>query len=164
MTATVMKRCAECGSEFQSWVERCIDCGGALELSDGSSPPLATRAAAAPSDEMPPDADDVCVRVVPLPWARGLSAALDAEGIAHRIDEAPPKPGEKRAQAGMVGIWVRPDDERHARAVDADYERNEIPDLPAEQGSEEHCPACGEPCQPDAGECASCGLEFPSAE
>jgi len=165
MTATVLKRCAECGSEFQPWVERCIDCGGALEPSDGSRPPA--RAAvepSQPSDDIPPEAGDVCVRVVPLAWARGLSAALAGEGIAHRIEEAPPKPGEKRGQAGMVGVWVRPEDAPDARAVDADYERREIPDLPAEQGSEEHCPACGEPCDPHAGECASCGLEFPSVE
>jgi hypothetical protein len=59
---------------------------------------------------------------------------------------------------------VRPEDRPAAAAVDAAYERHEIPDLPEERASEEHCPACGEPCDPEAGECASCGLEFPSAE
>jgi hypothetical protein len=181
MTATLLKRCAECGSEFQPWVERCIDCGGPLEVTDGSAPPAAHDARDhddVDEDELEEDyqdeaddegadpgaAGDVCLRVVSVAWARSLSAALAADAIPHRIGAAPAEPGAARARPGMVAVYVRPEDREAAMAVDAAHERTEIPDLPDEPGSAEHCPACGEPCDPEAGECAGCGLEFPSAE
>lgn len=170
---STLKRCAKCGAEFQPWVERCIDCGGALEADDGSAPPPKRVVVEADDDHDEPHDDEladeeegVLLRIVPLNWARGLSAALAARGIAHRIEEAPATAANPRDRSGsgMVAVYVHPEDRADAIAVDIEHQRGEIPDLPDEAGSAEHCPACGEPCEPEAVECASCGLEFPSNE
>jgi hypothetical protein len=62
------------------------------------------------------------------------------------------------------GVYVRPVDVEAAAAIDEAFFREQIPDLPEGHGVSgapevaEGCPACGEPADPEAVECPSCGL------
>jgi hypothetical protein len=148
--------CPECGEEYLPTVLRCVDCGVSLEA---GAPARADEAA-----ELPPAAQLVLVRSSSLAIAQGLSERLSEAGITHRIQVVPDAPGgddERPRPAAMpYGVYVREADAAEALAVDREYLRSQLPDLPAdaEAGAEGGCPACGAPVAADAAECPDCGL------
>jgi hypothetical protein len=149
------KLCPGCGSEYLPSVEICGDCGlglvweGEVQWPRGEADVLLSREGL------------VRVREAELGWAMGLGKALARAGIPHRLDPAPPGSGSVR-----WAVSVEEADAARAQAVDADYARSELPELEAvpslvgAAGSEDACPACGEPVAGEASECTGCGLVF----
>jgi len=154
------KHCPECGGEYVHTVLVCARCGVALVL---AGEPIAVR-------ELPPSAELSKVRTATLSWARSFSDLLAEAGIAHRVELE----GEAvRAAAGpadaqLCSVFVRPEDREEVARLDALHLRSQIPDVPEDYAGAEieegHCPACGEPADLDAPECASCGLAFRDAD
>ena len=154
------KHCPECGGEYVHTVLVCARCGVALVL---AGEPIAVR-------ELPPSAELSKVRTATLSWARSFSDLLAEAGIAHRVE---PEDDSARAAGGpggeqLCGVFVRAEDREQAARLDAQHLRSQIPDVPEDlaggAAEEGHCPACGEPADLDAPECASCGLAFRDAD
>jgi hypothetical protein len=153
------KLCPECGEEFVHTVAICPDCGVTLVL------------------ELEPDAEREPTSVAALrrvrtatsSWARSFSERLSAAGIAHSIEAEPaaPRAGERASrEERLYSVYVEPEDLETAARLDLEHLRSQIPDVPEElaAAAEDHCPACGEPADLAAPECASCGLAFRDAE
>ena len=157
------KRCPECGEEYVHSVQVCPDCGVALVLA-GESVPIPVRRAAA--------------RVGPGARAHG-DRRLGAQllGPARRGGHPAPRRARGRFRAGHGG----PAPTRNSaacscgrrtgsgrRQLDAEHLRSQIPDMPEDfaggAAEDDRCPACGEPADLAAPECASCGLAFRDAE
>lgn len=154
-----MLYCPRCESEFVPSATRCESCDVAL-VAD-------LTAVVYEADEMPPTRELVCVRAASMGWAQGLSTSLAASGISHRIEAVGDDDGDEslREQPNALlpyGVWVLEADLERARAIDDDYLRGQIPDLPDEgadvEGADGGCPACGDPVPESAGECPGCGL------
>jgi len=154
------KRCPECGEEYVHTMLVCTECGVALVL---ASEPIAVR-------ELPPASELLRVRTATLSWGRSFSELLAEAGIAHRVE---PDVDSARASGGPRGeqlcsVFVRAEDREQAARLDAQHLRSQIPDVPEDlaggAAEEGHCPACGEPADLAAPECASCGLAFRDAE
>ena len=154
-----MLYCPRCESEFLASASRCESCGVDL-VAD-----LATVVHEA--DQMPPISELVCVRAASLGWAQGLSQSLAEAGISHRIeavrDDGDDDSLREQPNARLpYGVWVLEVDLVRARAIDEDYLRGQIPDLPSEAAEvvegDGGCPACGDPVPEDASECPGCGL------
>lgn len=157
---TVYKVCPGCEAEYLPSLEVCRDCGLPLVWEGEACEPRGEEGLV-----LPPGESLVLVREAELGWAMGLARALAAEGIPHRLDPVP------RAVSGARwAVRVGAPDAPRAVAVDAEYARNELPDMseaPSELDatpSEDRCPACGEAFSGDAGECAECGLVFGPAQ
>jgi uncharacterized protein (UPF0212 family) len=151
------RHCPECGEEYVSTAMQCVECR--VPLVSGEFRGIA------PAAELPPIAQLVCLRAATLAFARGLSEQLAHAGISHRIEAAHDEGEEvalRRPGANMpYGVYVRSEDLEAAVEVDREYMRQAIPDLEAvgqQATGEEGCPACGAPLDPDAAECADCGL------
>ena len=149
--------CPECHAEYLWTAKVCTECDVALVPE--------TALGDASSDELPPVSQLVCIRAAAVGWCRLLSERLLAAGISHRIEAAADDDedgAERRPGAHLpYGVYVRPEDEAAAVAVDADFMRSQIPDLPdveASGGDADRCPACGENVTPDTEECPECGL------
>jgi hypothetical protein len=149
------KLCPRCGCEYLATVEVCADCGLALVWEGEARDPQGEDLV------LPSQEGLVRVREAELGWAMGLGKALARAGIPHRLD--PVAPG------GTSGRWVvsvGEADATRAQEVDADYARGELPALeaapapPGAAGSEDACPACGEPVTEAVTECPGCGLVF----
>ena len=154
-----MLYCPRCEGEYLASVTICASCDVALV------PDLA--AAVHEADAMPEVSDLECVRAASMGWAQGLSDRLAQAGISHRIEAVGDDDDESlREQPNALlpyGVWVLPADLERARAIDDEYLRGQIPDLPtAEPGSSEaaadQCPACGDSVSESATECPGCGL------
>jgi hypothetical protein len=154
------KRCPECGEEYVHSVLVCAECGVTLVL---AGEPIPVR-------ELPPASDLLRLRTATLAWAYSFSDLLAEAGIPHRIE---PEEGPARAPSGSPGeqrcsVFVRPEDREQAARLDAQHLRSQIPDVPEDFAAgaieEDHCPACGEPADLAAPECASCGLAFRDME
>ncbi|HEY8155577.1 MAG TPA: hypothetical protein VII72_15730 [Myxococcota bacterium] len=153
--------CPECREEYVHSVLVCADCGVTLVLA-GESLPV--------REELPPTSDLLRVRTATLAWARSFSDLLAEAGIAHRVeleDDSVQVTGVP-ADAQLCSVFVLPEERDAAARLDAQHLRSQIPDVPedfavgaAEDGL---CPACGEPADLAAPECASCGLAFRDAE
>ncbi len=152
--------CPECRVEYNLTATRCVDCRVDLVSPDA----LVTEAA----ESFPPAAELTCIRVAPLAWMRALSAALEQDGVAHRIEpaSADDAPGDQRPDVfgavALFGLYVREEDAAGARELDGTMAARLLPEEAPllEEGEEDACPACGTPLDADAVACADCGLEF----
>jgi hypothetical protein len=153
------KHCPECRAEYVHAATRCADCDVSLVL----EAELGSR----PSRELPPIAELVLVRAATWGWIERLATRLAEEGIDCRVEPMQGQGRQPRSTSGPTcGCFVRPEDAERAAVVDAHFVRSEIPDLPDEAAEVEpgSCPACGASNDPDAAECADCGLAFAPAE
>lgn len=156
----IPKLCPRCREEYVATVERCPACGVALVA--------APDAVLEDPEALPPASELVRVRVEHPSWIETLAEELAAEGIPSRVElVAADRPATRGAPAPCA-LYVRPADAERARAVDAALLRSQLPDLPEHVSSEwsdaEACPACGAALEPEAAECAGCGLAFRDAE
>ena len=160
MTTLPPRRCPECGEEYVHTVLVCAECGVTLVL---AGEPIPVR-------ELPSASDLLRVRTATLSWAYSFSDLLAEAGIAHRIE---PEDDSVRvagvpAEAQLCSVFVRPEDREQAARLDAQHLRSQIPDVPEDfaggASEDDRCPACGEPADLAASECASCGLAFRDAE
>jgi hypothetical protein len=149
--------CPECHAEYLWSATVCVECDVALVPESA----LGGRAAS----ELPPVSQLVCIRAAAIGWCQALSERLLEAGISHRIEVAEDEEeegAERRPGANLpYGVYVLPEDEAAAVAVDAAFMRSQIPDLPEADASAPDagsCPACGEAVSPDAQECPECGL------
>jgi hypothetical protein len=163
--STAEKVCPQCHCEYLAVAENCADCDTALvhpsEL--GKTAQVAA---------LPPAAEMIPLRIATTSFIEALSGMLSEAGISHRVDAAPDADSEAdggnesraRRQSHDVGvaIYILEEDVERALAVDAEFIRQQIPDQPEQDAAhdDETCPACGDPCPPDAAECPGCGLPF----
>ncbi len=154
--------CPQCGEEYLHTVAICADCG--VEL--GAEGPAAQAA-----DELPPAEQLVPVRNAEVTWIEGLAEALSAAGIPSRVEL--PRADDDQVQARGTGavrctLYVRPEDAQAAAAVDDEFTRVQVPDLPedadAAWSEAESCPACASALPADVSECPECGLAFVGEE
>ena len=154
------KHCPQCGAEYVHSVAICADCGVAL-VHDRLAPMV---------EDLPPASQLQRVRTATLSWSRSFSERLAEAGIAHRVELEPDPDGSQQATRGerLCSVFVRDADAALAARLDAEHLRSQIPDVPEDfadmTASEDACPACGEPADLAAAECASCGLAFRDAE
>jgi len=154
------RRCPECGEEYVHTVMVCAECGVALIL---AGDPIPVR-------ELPPSSQLLRVRAATPSWARSFSDLLTDAGIAHRVEVEgdPARAADGPADAQLFSVFVRPEDGEEVARLDALHLRSQIPDVPEDYAAgavgEGLCPACGEPADLAAPECASCGLAFRDAE
>jgi len=150
------KRCPECGEEFLHTAERCSDCGVPLRLASELE-------AAGGVAGLPAASELILIRAEGPAWVDVLATALRAEGIPSRVEIIDPeRHGARSGLSGTAcGLFVREADLARAREIDAQVEREQIPDLPAAGTAEEAaggCPACGHPVASTDPECPDCGL------
>ena len=153
------KVCPACRVEYVPSALECSDCRVAL-VDPAALPDPAEAGLSAASDLTP-------IRVENGRWIQALAACLDEAGIAHRVEAAAAPPG--RHSGPLFALFVRPEDEAPARAVDAEVLRRELPELAELRGAdvergEDACPACGSAVRADAPECPDCGLNFDGGE
>jgi predicted amidophosphoribosyltransferase len=166
MEGDPVKLCPQCGSEYQMWVERCLDCE--VPLVHGREGEGAVVAAPTLElDELPYPNECVPLRYAPPRWIARLSADLDEAGIRHWV--SPPK---WRRDPYLL---VLPADQEAAMAIDQLRYEMEMPAMthamderarfgpprrkPAEYDPEmKVCPSCGGEYQLWAEKCADCGV------
>jgi hypothetical protein len=151
----MVRRCRECGEEFQPHVAVCSDCGGAL----GDHDPEAGEARPAAAADGGPELAGVKLAVVA---AQIESAAaqrgarhLQQAGIPFRLDVAGARTFTMKVAAGQAAqaaallqkarVIARPDE-----------------DGPAVAEAGGPCPACQAQVPPGSAECPDCGLAFAS--
>ena len=151
------KFCPSCRDEFVHAATVCAQCDVELVLAENLSD----------ETEFPPASELVCVRVADSNWSLGLAESLRELDVPHRVALL-----ESGSTKQVYGVFVLPEDLDAASRIDADHARREMPDLPegfdprdmmtgpaAEvDAPEDVCPACGDPIEPTASECAGCGL------
>jgi predicted amidophosphoribosyltransferase len=165
MQGDLVKLCPQCGSEYQMWVERCLDCDAALvhgrEGQGLDIRPEGLTVEEAPA--IPPGC--VHLRTAPVDWIRRLSEDLDEAGIRHWT--TPP------AWRLDPGLYVLPDDHEAAARVDRARYAVEVPEVALEEARPQRpvrrrepsddldvkvCPSCGAEYQLWAETCADCGV------
>lgn len=150
--------CPECRSEFVPTATLCPDC----ELALVPESHLGSEAV----EELPDISQLVCVRAASVAWAQGLSERLADAGISHRIEVAhdDEEDGSARQPGANLpyGVYVLAEDVESATAIDAEFTRYQIPDVPNEgqpiEASDDACPACGSAVAPGVAECPDCGI------
>lgn len=104
------------------------------------------------------------LRSATFDWANALAAALEAEGVPHRVTAV----GERRATDGQWAVYVPFTELEVAREIDREVMLELFPDLPDDFDpaalDTSRCPACQEPVPEGATSCASCGLAFVDGE
>lgn len=168
MPDDLVKLCPRCGSEYQMWVERCLDCGATLVHGiegQGATVVRSEGLAAEGPPTIPPDA--ILLRNAPPDWIGRLSEDLDEAGIGHWVS-APEWQKDPR-------VFVLPSDVEEARAIDRERYALEMPEVSGEarprrtvrpQRREPSaddleikvCPSCGAEYQLWAETCADCGV------
>lgn len=170
MQNDLVKLCPQCGSEFQMWVERCLDCGATLvhglEGQGAGADGRPKRAEVAEQPAIPPDC--VHLRTAAVDWIRRLSEDLDDAGIRHWAIPPGCSPG--------LSLYVSPSDEKAAALVDQARYAIEVPDVAAGQERSHRpirqrrrdpspddldvkvCPSCNGEYQLWAETCADCGV------
>ncbi|MBW2316527.1 MAG: hypothetical protein JRH10_20380 [Deltaproteobacteria bacterium] len=150
------KRCPECGEDFLHTTEVCSDCGVPLKLVSELEGPDAGAG-------LPPASELALIRAEGPAWIDVLAAALRAADIPSRVEIIDPE--QHGARSGLTGsacgLFVREVDVVRAREIDAEVQREQIPDMPTEDVAgegEEGCPACGHAIAADDAECPDCGL------
>ncbi|HET8646841.1 MAG TPA: hypothetical protein VFO85_15205 [Vicinamibacteria bacterium] len=152
MTGAPIRRCPECGEEFQPHIVNCSDCGALL--ADGF------EGAALPGDGG---------AAAPLPSAEeyvgvlsGMEPEVAAEASQHLTAAGIPFAMVSHASRGLR-LGVAP-----GRVLEAMKVLQESGLVPAAPESSEGavaieggpCPACGEHVHPGSSECAGCGLSL----
>lgn len=156
--------CPDCGSEFQSHVTRCIDCG-AQTRSTWASPDLPRverEQVAAFGFSLPADSEASAVRITSdLGWAKRLGSLLERRGVPCRINvdyDASENPN--------YAVCVKEEDLDRANEIDREHLQIEMPggagytELPPA----DECPACGSHVSFEETECPSCGLVLDETE
>jgi predicted amidophosphoribosyltransferase len=165
----LVKLCPQCGSEYQMWVERCLDCDTALVHGiEGQGAAIAAPAEEASHDISTYPQDCVTLRTAPPSWIGRLSEDLAEAGIRHWV-AAP----EWRRDPSLC---VLPADLEGARVVDRERYAMEMPEVWTEQEEARPtrlarrleassydpdvkvCPSCGGEFQLWAEKCADCGI------
>jgi ribosomal protein L40E len=161
-----VKLCPRCGSEFQMWVERCLDCDtplvASMPLPDGAGPVVAPEEPDEPA--VPPDC--VHLRTAAVAWIRNLSEDLDDAGIRHWV--TPP------AWRRDPSLYVLPSDQEAALQVDRARYAIEVPEVasedvapppfrvrrrePSDALDVKICPSCGGEYQLRVETCVDCGV------
>jgi predicted amidophosphoribosyltransferase len=167
MQEDLIKRCPRCGSEYQLWVERCLDCDEPLVHGrEGEGTAIAEPKLEL--DELAYPNECVHLRTAPPAWIGQLSEDLDEAGIRHWV--SPPK------WRSDPSLYVLPADLEAAQAIDQQRYAMEMPDLTHEMDQEARigrpprrktaeydpevkvCPSCGDEYQLWAEKCADCGV------
>ena len=103
------------------------------------------------------------LRSATFDWANALAAALEEEGVPHRVAAV----GERRATDGTWAVYVPFTELELAREIDREVMHALFPDLPDDFDpgalDTSRCPACQEAVPEGATACASCGLAFVDA-
>ena len=155
MIGSPIRRCPDCGEEFQPHVVQCSDCGAPLESVFEGDPLLeqraeATGAAPAPAELAllvrgltPGEADQAAQHLA----AAGIPIrlALDRDGL--RLGVAREQLVPARSILGRAGVLPEQPDAAEGAV--------------AEEGGP--CPACGDHVAPGTAECAGCGLQLAGA-
>lgn len=174
MQDDLVKLCPDCGSEFQTWVERCLDCGATLVHAMPSPEAIhpgrnKTSAAddSAVDDEPAVPSDSLLLRTADVAWIRRLSEDLDDAGIRHWTTP----PSWRRDP----GLYVLPSDEEAAVRIDRARYAIEVPEVAADETRPRSpvrlrrdpssddldvklCPSCGAEYQLWVEKCADCGV------
>lgn len=150
-----IRRCPQCGEEFQPHVVDCSDCGALLvDAFEGGAP--SGRAA---DPDPPPEATEYVGLLSGLdpPMVEQASRHLAAAGIPFTVVAD----SRRGLRLGVAAERVL--DSMHV------LERNDV--VPGRSESTEGavaveggpCPACGDPVRPGAAECPACGLALSGA-
>lgn len=168
MQDDLVKLCPQCGSEYQMWVERCLDCGATLVHGrEGQGISEAVRPEGLAVEEapaIPPDC--VHLRTAEVAWIRRLSEDLDEAGIGHWVT-----PPEWRRDPS---VYVLPADQEEASRIDRQRYAMEVPEVGVVEARPRRpvtrrepspddlelkvCPSCGGEYQLWAERCADCGV------
>jgi len=164
MQEGIVKVCPNCGSEFQIWVERCLDCGTSLVTAVPGSEPRQAAPAAPEEPAIPPGC--VHLRTAAVGWIRQLSEDLDEAGIRHWIT-----PPQWRRDPSL---FILPADEEAARRIDRARYAVEVPGVEAEEALPQPfrlrqrdpaddldvkvCPRCGDEYLLRVETCVDCGV------
>ena len=164
MQEDIVKVCPDCGSEFQMWVERCLDCGASL-VSTVPRPDPGHTFAGPEEPAIPPGT--VHLRTAAVGWVRRLSEDLDEAGIRHWA--TPP------VWRRDPSLYVLPSDQEAALAIDRARYQVEVPGIsvedalpqapvrprrrdPADDLDIKVCPRCGGEYQLRVETCVDCGI------
>jgi len=170
MQNDLVKLCPQCGSEFQLWVERCLDCGASLVHGlEGQGAGSGGRPAKLDVEEKPAiPSEGVHLRTAAVGWIGRLSEDLDDAGIRHWV--TPP------AWRRDPSLYVLPSDQETAAVIDLARYAIEVPEVaegdarpqpplrPQRQDPSSDdldvkiCPRCGGEYQLWAETCADCGV------
>lgn len=167
MEGDPIKLCPQCGSEYQLWVERCLDCDAPLVHGREGDGAAAAGIAAPEQDEPANPKEGERLRTAPPAWIGRLSEDLDEAGILHWVS-AP----EWRQDPTL---FVLPADLEAARVIDHERYALEMPEVgaarddarprrPARREASSYdsetkvCPSCGGEYQLWAETCADCGV------
>lgn len=151
------RTCPKCGAEYEPQVETCADCHRPLMSASELS---AARSSLESAENL------ALIRREEPNWIKAFADELDRAGIPTLIkvehQSAPSDALGSFGQGWIYGIYVRPEDESHARALDERHWAKLLgDDAPATETCEEssqRCPACGTWVGVGAQECPSCGL------
>src|SRR5215207_7235907 len=124
MQEDLVKLCPQCGSEYQLWVERCLDCGVSLvhgREGQGAEGVEQTGSVKVEEPAIPPDC--IHLRTAAVAWIRNLSEDLDEAGIRHWT--TPP------VWRRDPSLYVLPSDEEAAAVIDRARYAIEVPEVAA---------------------------------
>jgi len=141
------KVCPECGGEYQSTVDVCIDCGVPLVLPEA----IAERDAR----ELRLRPGLVYVRTAPILWIRDLAADLAQANVPYAIDR------HAARDEGLLSLFVQR--KGWKATVPLDAARRRIDPLEADDEPEEDAPEADEPEESEPADykvCPECGGEF----
>lgn len=150
--------CSNCGSEFQSRVTRCIDCGAPARPAEaGAEPQRKEKPPFSLSRESP--ARGLC-QETDLGRAESLASFLEEHGIPCRIEVS--EVDELKFRHSTYLICVAEEDLERASGLRHEHLLIENPEIAEELDAFlpeiDQCPACGSRVSPDNPECPSCGL------
>jgi hypothetical protein len=156
------KICPSCRAEFVDMASRCSDCGTALVDLDSFAPGHGHGLDAAGEA---PLREPVLLRQATAAWIELLAEELARAGIRSRVEIATGERAQQRATLGPAcSLFVERADVPAAARIDTAVAREQIPDVPDDEGTLpgelDACPACGTELHGDATECPECGLGF----
>jgi hypothetical protein len=148
--------CPDCGSEFQSRVTHCIDCGAPTRPARETD----LHRKENPTFSLPRESEAfVLLQDNHLERAESLGIFLEEHGIPCRIEASEIVPSKVKRFSYFV--CVAEGDLDRALALRHEHLLIENPDLAAEFSALptiDQCPACGARVSPASAECQSCGL------
>ena len=150
------KVCPDCGLEYRSHVESCVDCGTELLGREEHARRLEETERCREAALVEP----VVVRQNNLPRIDELYKALIAAGIPCQVHENPAMAGGGGCGGAIWSLVVsRADAEKAVQRIE-DYQVELHPELGLARDlqSQGKCPACGSEVGPEAAECPDCGL------